>query len=68
MRRILGLLMILLASLCLPVNVQGDYFAAREQARASVQSAWIYGGAIVLAGAGIGAGLYLGLRARNRDQ
>ena len=55
----------------LPHSAYGDLstvMAAKEQARASVEAAWIFGVAIAIAGVVIAAGLYFGLRGRQNSE
>lgn len=70
-QRILGLAVFILFLVPSPALAEGwDFtasatrYAAETQARAATEAASIYGVAIVLAGALIGVGLYLGLRNR----
>ena len=56
-----ALIMIVFPTLCL-----ADPMEAVWLAQANVEAAWIYGGAIVIAGLAIGIGIYFGLRSRSR--
>jgi len=56
-----------LVFLALNQVAQADDLGEAMMASASVESAWIYSAAIVVAGIAIGAGLFFGLKSRKRE-
>jgi len=73
--QVASLLLFIVLAVSLPcTSAHADvwsYNAATVRAKADERIAWVYGGAIVLAGVAIGAGVFFGLRSRqskNKDE
>jgi hypothetical protein len=64
MRHVYVFLLMYLLLFVLPDNIHAGW----QEARAAVESAKIYATAIVIAGALIGVGLYLGLRQKKNQE
>jgi len=63
---LLFLIVLTLSLPCTPVQADAwSYNAAKVRAKSAERIAWVYGGAIVIAGAAIGAGIFFGLRSKH---